>query len=87
MRLAAATLVPLMIFGGLELGLRLAGYGYSTRLFLPRTIGGEEFLIPNEKFTHRFFPPALARAPLSGRMAAHKPAGTYRIFLLGESAA
>ena len=87
MRLAAATLVPLMIFGGLELGLRLAGYGYSTRLFLPHTIGGEEFLIPNEKFTHRFFPPALARAPLSGRMAAHKPAGTYRIFLLGESAA
>jgi len=85
--MAAATLVPLLILGGLELGLRLAGYGYSTRLFLPRTIGGEEFLIPNEKFTHRFFPPALARAPLSGRMAARKPAGTYRIFLLGESAA
>lgn len=40
MRLAAATLVPLMIFGGLELTLRLAGYGYSTRLFLPLTIGG-----------------------------------------------
>ena len=87
MRLAAATLVPLFIFGGLELGLRLAGYGYPTRLFLPRTIGGEEFLVPNEKFTHRFFPSALAREPLSSRMAASKPAGTYRIFLLGESAA
>lgn len=87
MRLAAATLVPLLLLGVLELGLRLAGFGHSTRLFLPRTIGGEEFLIPNEKFTHRFFPPALARAPLSGRMAAHKPEGTYRIFLLGESAA
>lgn len=87
MRLAAATLVPLLILGGLELGLRWAGYGYPTRLFLPRTIGGEEFLVPNEKFTHRFFPPALAREPLAGRMAARKPAGTYRIFLLGESAA
>ncbi len=87
MRLAAATLVPLFLLGVLELGLRLAGYGYPTQLFLSRTIGGEKFLIPNDKFTHRFFPPALARAPLSGRMDAEKPEGTYRIFLLGESAA
>lgn len=87
MRLAAATLVPLFILGALELGLRLAGYGHSTRLFLPLTIEGGEFLVPNEKFTHRFFPPGLARVPLSGRMAAPKPEGTYRIFLLGESAA
>lgn len=87
MRVAAATLVPLVLLGLLELGLRVVGYGHSTRLFLPRTIDGEEFLIPNEKFTHGFFPPALARAPLSSRMAAEKPKGTYRIFLLGESAA
>ena len=87
MRLVAATLVPLFLLGMLELSLRVAGYGHSTRLFLPRTIGGKEFLIPNEKFTFRFFPPSLARVPLSTRMAAHKPRGTYRIFLLGESAA
>lgn len=87
MRLAAATLVPLFLLGVLELGLRVAGYGYPTQLFLSRTIGGEKFLIPNDKFTHRFFPPALARSPLSGRMDAEKPEGTYRIFLLGESAA
>lgn len=88
MRLVAATLVPLFLLGVLELGLRVAGYGYSPRLFLPRTIGGEEVLIPNEKFAHRFFPPALARTPLSSAiMAARKPAKTYRIFLMGESAA
>lgn len=87
MRLAAATLVPLLLLGTLELGLRIVGYGHSTRLFLPRTIGGEEFLIPNDKFTFRFFPPSLARVPLSTRMAAQKPKGTYRIFMLGESAA
>jgi tetratricopeptide (TPR) repeat protein len=87
MRLLAATLVPLFLLGTLELGLRLAGYGYPTRFFLPRTIGGKEFLVPNDKFTHRFFPPSLARAPLSGRMDAHKPKGAYRIFLFGESAA
>ncbi|MEY4244387.1 MAG: hypothetical protein RLZZ245_1972, partial [Verrucomicrobiota bacterium] len=39
MRLAAATLVPLLLLGTLELGLRIVGYGHSTRLFLPRTIG------------------------------------------------
>ena len=88
MRLVAATLVPLFLLGVLELGLRVAGYGYSPRLFLPRTIGGEEVLIPNEKFARRFFPPALARAPLSSAMmAARKPVKTYRIFLMGESAA
>ena len=87
MRLAAATLVPLLLLGTLELGLRIVGYGHSTRLFLPRTIGGEEFLIPNDKFTFRFFPPSLARVPLSTRMTAQKPKGTYRIFMLGESAA
>ena len=87
MRMVAATLVPLFLLGFLEFGLRVAGFGYSTRLFLPLKIGDGEFLVPNEKFTRRFFPPALARTPLSGRMAAHKPKGTYRIFLLGESAA
>ena len=87
MRLMAATLVPLFLLGFLELGLRVAGYGYSTRFFIPKKINGEEFLIPNRKFTHQFFPPSLARAPLPLRMAAHKREGTYRIFLFGESAA
>lgn len=87
MRLVAATLVPLFLLGILELGLRVAGFGYPTCLFRPLKIGGREFLVPNEKFTRRFFPPALARAPLSSRMAAEKPKGTYRIFLFGESAA
>ncbi|MEX1115359.1 MAG: tetratricopeptide repeat protein [Akkermansiaceae bacterium] len=88
MRLAAATLIPIFFLGLLELGLRLAGYGYPTRLFLPAKIGGEDFLVPNEKFTHRFFPPGLARAPLSTAvMPVRKPAKSQRIFLMGESAA
>jgi tetratricopeptide (TPR) repeat protein len=87
MRLMAATLVPLFFLGLLEVSLRLAGYGYSTDFFVPSEINGEDFLIPNRKFTHQFFPPALARAPLPMRIAAQKPEGTYRIFLFGESAA
>jgi tetratricopeptide (TPR) repeat protein len=87
MRLMAVTLVPLFLIGLFELGLRVVGYGYSTDFFVPSEINGEEFLIPNRKFTHQFFPPALARAPLPMRMPAKKPEGTYRIFLFGESAA
>jgi tetratricopeptide (TPR) repeat protein len=87
MRLMAATLVPLFLLGLMEGGLRLVGYGYSTDFFIPSEINGEDFLIPNRKFTHQFFPPSLARAPLPMRMAAEKPEGTYRIFLFGESAA
>ena len=87
MRLAAATVVPLLIFGGVELCLHLVGYGYRTSYFLPSKIDGENYLLPNPKFAYRFFPSALARAPLPARMLAEKPANTYRIFLFGESAA
>jgi tetratricopeptide (TPR) repeat protein len=87
MRLAAATVVPLLVLGGVELGLRLVGYGYQTSYFLPSKIAGQNFLIPNSRFAYRFFPPTLARAPLPMRMLAEKPANTYRIFLFGESAA
>ena len=87
MRLAAATVVPLFILGAVELGLRLVGYGYQTSYFLPSHVDGQKFLMPNPKFAYRFFPPALARAPLPLRMLAEKPANTYRIFLFGESAA
>ena len=87
MRLAAATVVPLLFFAMLELGLRVAGYGYSTSYFVPSKIDGQEFLVPNHRFAYRFFPRALARVPLPMRMLADKPNNSYRIFLFGESAA
>jgi tetratricopeptide (TPR) repeat protein len=82
-----AIFAPLVILGGLELGLRLAGYGYPVSFFLPAKINGQDYYIPNDSFAFRFFPPALARTPVLQRMLARKPAGTYRIFLFGESAA
>lgn len=87
MRLVTATVVPLLVLAVAELGLRAVGYGYPTSYFLPSHIDGQKFLTPNPKFAYRFFPPALARAPLPMRMLAEKPANTYRIFLFGESAA
>src|SRR5882672_3497176 len=61
-RFGALLLVPLLL-GGVELGLRLAGYGYPTAFFKRIQIGNEECLVENDKFGLRFFPPALARSP------------------------
>ena len=86
-RIVAAVLVPLLVVGALELGLRLFGYGYPTSFFLRTKIDGQDYFVPNDSFGFRFFPRALARTPIPLRMAVKKPANTFRIFLFGESAA
>ena len=86
-RIFAVVAIPLLIFGGLELGLRLSGCGYPTSFFLKAKISGKDYYVTNERFGYRFFPPALARTPVALRMAVQKPAHTCRIFLFGESAA
>ena len=86
-RLLALLLVTVLPLCGLEVILRMAGYGYSTGLFKSMRIGGEEFLVENDSFSFRFFPPELARTPGPIRMKPVKPPGTCRIFILGESAA
>jgi tetratricopeptide (TPR) repeat protein len=86
-RLAAMFLVPALMLGALEVVLRLAGHGYSPRLFKPLLVGGQQFLVENDKFSLRFFPPELMRTPGPIRMQPRKPVNTYRIFILGESAA
>ena len=86
-RFCAAILVPLSIVVGLELGLRVFGYGYPTSFFLHIKINGQAYYVPNDKFGYRFFPPALARTPAPQRMAVKRSSNTYRIFVFGESAA
>jgi tetratricopeptide (TPR) repeat protein len=86
-RIIALVCVPLLVLGGLETALRLAGYGYDTNFFKTIRIGGRKFLVDNESFSLRFFPPQLMRWPDPILMPATKPANTYRIFILGESAA
>ncbi|MGC9942552.1 MAG: tetratricopeptide repeat protein [Verrucomicrobiota bacterium] len=79
--------IPLFVIGLLELCLRVSGYGYPTSYFVKASIGGKEYYVPNYRFGYRFFPPALARTPVTLRMAVPKPPHTYRIFVFGESAA
>ena len=87
MRLFAMIFIPLVVLGGLELGLRLAGYGYDTHFLRPTQINGQQYYVPNEKYSYRFFPPALVRSTDPFRFAAEKATHSHRIFLFGESAA
>jgi tetratricopeptide (TPR) repeat protein len=79
------TVVPLLLFVGIEMGLRLAGYGYSPNYFIKASEGNG--YRSNQKFGWRFFSPHLARFPLPLSLPKDKSAGTYRIFVLGGSAA
>ena len=83
----AAIGLLLLIPALLEISLRLAGYGYSTNFFKPMRIGGHEILVENDHFSYSFFPRDIARMPASLRMPAEKATNSYRIFILGESAA
>jgi len=84
---AFALSLPALLLALLEISLRLAGYGYPTSFFLQMDQDGERILVENPKFGWRFFPHAIARAPQPLSFQAKKPAGTIRIFVLGESAA
>lgn len=87
MRFFAMIFIPLLVLGGLELGLRLGGFGYDTSFFREIQIKGQAYYVPNETFNYRFFPPSLARTIYPIQMPSIKPTNSYRIFLFGESAA
>ncbi len=83
--IASMTIVPLLLLAGMEIGLRLAEYGYPTSYFVKKKDGN--VYLSNQRFGWRFFSPHLARHPLLLSLPLEKPAGTYRIFVLGGSAA
>jgi tetratricopeptide (TPR) repeat protein len=82
-----ALLLPFVLLGVLEISLRLCGYGYNPHFFRRINIGGEEYFVQNEDFSRRFFPRELVRNPGPARFPVRKAPGTFRIFILGESAA
>jgi tetratricopeptide (TPR) repeat protein len=86
-RFLAAVLVPLLFLALLELGLRLAGWGHSSRFFLKSQVQGRDVFVENDQFGLRFFSAELARSPSPLVMPASKPPGSCRIFIFGESAA
>ncbi len=82
-RIALMIALPLLALGSAELALRVFGYGYETSFILR---SGKLFS-SNDRFGWRFFPKSLATTPCAFQVPADKPAGTYRIVVLGESAA
>jgi len=82
-----ALVSPVLLLCLVELGLRLAGAGYPVSFFLSVRQEGGVRLVDNPRFGWRFFPPELARAPRPLSLNPHKPLGTIRIIVLGESAA
>ena len=82
---AAAVAAGVLPFIALELGLRVFHYGYPTEFFV--RIEGKNASASNEKFGWRFFPPSIARIPVVSYVPDYKGPETYRIFVLGDSAA
>jgi len=80
-------IVPIIFLGTLEVGLRIFGFGYSTS-FTKKLEGHKPAIyIGNDKFSWQFFPPDLGQMPRDFAIPAVKAPNTYRIFVLGGSAA
>ena len=86
-RVAAAVLVPVVVLVGTEIALRLFGIGFPTNVTTPCTMQGKPASCYNLFFPAPFFPPGMIKTPQAYAIPAEKPQGTYRIFVLGESAA
>jgi tetratricopeptide (TPR) repeat protein len=87
LRAVAAIAVPILMLILVEMGLRFFDVGYSTELLQPCTIHGRAASCYNLFFPAPFFPPGMIKTPQLYSIPAEKASGTYRIFVLGESAA
>ena len=86
-RIATAICAPLLILGILEVALRTFGIGSPTALTAPCTIQGRPASCYNLSFITPFFPPGMIRTPQLYAIHDDKPRNTFRIVVLGESAA
>src|SRR6266536_4427889 len=72
-RRVAALVLPVFILFGVELALRLLGFGYPADFFVRSETGPPGLFRENPKFGWRFFPQGLARAPDPIRLSKTKP--------------
>ena len=86
-RAAIAIVVPILLLVAVELCLRAFNVGYATELTQPCTVHGRPANCYNLFFPAPFFPPGMIKAPLVYAVPVEKSKDTYRIFVLGESAA
>ena len=84
-RLVTAGLAPVLFLVLLELTLRLIAFGYPTSYLVEHPDGGT--YLPNRRFSWQHFHPHLAPAPSPFSLTDPKPDGTFRVFVVGGSAA
>lgn len=86
-RFAMIVIIPALMLIGIEMGLRVFGYGVPTGFIYQQKIDGEDRILSNPYFIWRFIPPRLAREAIHFSLPSIKEKGTYRIFVFGGSAA
>lgn len=87
LRMIMALCVPVVLIGLTEAGLRVFNVGYTTDVTVPCTIRGNLADCYNLFFAAPFFPPGMIKTPQMYAIPAIKTAETFRIVVLGESAA
>jgi tetratricopeptide (TPR) repeat protein len=83
----AWVIVPPLLLCLLELGLRLAGLGVSTQLFVTRELRGETVCMANRAFFQQFYTDPIDEPFPEFSMPAKKHPDAYRVFVFGSSAA
>ena len=83
-RALAAVAVPALLFLGLEVALRIAGFGTPVTFLIPDEKPG--YFRTNPEFVSSFMPSSFDLRPLNYRVSARKAPGTLRVVVLGESA-
>jgi tetratricopeptide (TPR) repeat protein len=86
-RIIAVILTPVLAMTLLEVVLRVAGFGYPAATFVRDEVEGRPVYCCNNRFGWRFFPGESSSGLEPFVVTAEKADNTYRIFILGESAA
>jgi Flp pilus assembly protein TadD len=87
MLFVAWIIAPVILLGFFEMALRLADYGRSTQLFIPREVNGETVFVTNRDFYQQFYTAPMGLVSRKLALAEAKPSNEYRVFVFGESAA
>ena len=86
-RIIIAVVAPILLLALLEVVLRIAGFGFPASTFVKYKVDGKTVWCSNNRFGWWFFPPQISREFMPFVVPDEKAEDTYRIFILGESAA
>ena len=86
-RIVALTIIPALLFLLMEITLRVVGYGFPTNIIIKHKVNTVPSYCNNNKFGWLFFPRNISRQFSEFVFPAEKSEQTYRVFVLGASAA